>query len=116
MVPRRRKGRLDSEEREDMAAKEAERRNVVGYHREKGAQTFALGPDEELPAGFRDKPYPGQHPNDADNKHAAEAPKRRRKDDDDDDEGNETGAQQGAEGSGEPGETPGGRKHHTAHK
>lgn len=77
-------------------AKEAQQRvRTVGYHREKGAQTFYLLPDEELPKGFRDTPYPGQHPNDADNKRPTA---------------------EEAEAGEKPPETTHGRGHATAHK
>lgn len=38
---------------------------TVGYHPEKGAQTFNLKPGESLPKGWSDKPHPGQHAHDA---------------------------------------------------
>lgn len=37
---------------------------TVGYHPQKGAQTFELKPGEKLPAGWSDKPHKGQHPHD----------------------------------------------------
>jgi hypothetical protein len=94
-------------------AKEPERIATVGYHREKGAQTFSLAPGEELPPGFRDHPYPGQHPNDADNQRPTLSLKKKKRDDDDDDE--RPTAEEAEAGEKRP-ETTHGRGHATAHK
>lgn len=37
---------------------------TFGYHRTKGAKIFELKPGERLPAGWADRPFPGQHPHD----------------------------------------------------
>ena len=37
---------------------------TVGYHPQKGVSTFFLRPGQALPAGWSDKPHPGQHPHD----------------------------------------------------